>query len=159
MTIEGGSAAWGGGIYNQGHLTLTDLVVRGNEAEIHGGGIFNLIGGTLALNRSVVIENTARHGGGIFNDATITVANTALLGNTAIRGKGGGLHNSQGGVVAVSNSTISGNASRFGGGGDIHTERAHDGERGGHGQSGRVGRRRRVQLGRRTQYHEQRGNP
>ena len=117
MTIEGGKATWGGGIYNQGHLTLTDLVVRNNEAEVHGGGIFNLIGGTLTLTRSVVKGNTARHGGGIFNDATITVADSALVGNAAIRGKGGGLHNSQGGVVVVKSSAIIGNASRFGGGG------------------------------------------
>ena len=117
MTIEGGSATWGGGIYNQGDLTLVDLVVRGNEAEIHGGGIFNLMGGTLVLSRSLVTGNVARHGGGIFNDATITVTDSTVVGNSAIRGKGGGLHNSQGGVVALSNTSISGNSSRFGGGG------------------------------------------
>ena len=117
MTIEGGRATWGGGIYNQGDLTLVDLVVRGNEAEIHGGGIFNLMGGTLVLSRSLVTGNVARHGGGIFNDATITVTDSTVVGNSAIRGKGGGLHNSQGGVVALSNSSISGNSSRFGGGG------------------------------------------
>ncbi len=117
MTIEGGRATWGGGIYNQGDLTLDDLVVRGNEAEIHGGGIFNLMGGTLVLSRSLVTGNVARHGGGIFNDATITVTDSTVVGNSAIRGKGGGLHNSQGGVVALSNTSISGNSSRFGGGG------------------------------------------
>ena len=117
MTIEGGRATWGGGIYNQGDLTLADLVVRGNEAEIHGGGIFNLMGGTLVLSRSLVTGNVARHGGGIFNDATITVTDSTVAGNAAIRGKGGGLHNSQGGVVALSNTSVSGNSSRFGGGG------------------------------------------
>ena len=117
MTIEGGRATWGGGIYNQGDLTLADLVVRDNEAEIHGGGIFNLMGGTLVLTRSLVTGNVARHGGGIFNDATITVTDSTVVGNSAIRGKGGGLHNSQGGVVALSNTSISGNSSRFGGGG------------------------------------------
>ena len=117
MTIEGGRATWGGGIYNQGDLTLVDLVVRGNEAEIHGGGIFNLMGGTLVLSRSLVTGNIARHGGGIFNDATITVTESTVVGNSAIRGKGGGLHNSQGGVVALSSTSISGNSSRFGGGG------------------------------------------
>ena len=117
MTIEGGRATWGGGIYNQGDLTLEDLVVKGNEAEIHGGGIFNLMGGTLVVSRTLVTGNVARHGGGIFNDATITVKDSTVTGNSAIRGKGGGLHNSQGGVVALSNTSISGNSSRFGGGG------------------------------------------
>ena len=117
MTIEGGRATWGGGIYNQGELTLADLVVKGNEAEIHGGGIFNLMGGTLVVSRTLVTGNVARHGGGIFNDATITVTDSTVTGNSAIRGKGGGLHNSQGGVVALSNTSISGNSSRFGGGG------------------------------------------
>lgn len=117
MTIEGGRATWGGGIYNQGDLTLDDLVVKGNEAEIHGGGIFNLMGGTLVVSRTLVTGNVARHGGGIFNDATITVRDSTVTGNSAIRGKGGGLHNSQGGVVALSNTSISGNSSRFGGGG------------------------------------------
>ena len=117
MTIEGGRATWGGGIYNQGDLTLEDLVVKGNEAEIHGGGIFNLMGGTLVVSRTLVTGNVARHGGGIFNDATVTVRDSTVTGNSAIRGKGGGLHNSQGGVVALSNTSISGNSSRFGGGG------------------------------------------
>ncbi len=117
MTIEGGRATWGGGIYNQGDLTIADLVVRGNEAEIHGGGIFNLMGGTLVVSRTLVTGNVARHGGGIFNDATITVTDSTVVGNSAIRGKGGGLHNSQGGVVALSSTSISGNSSRFGGGG------------------------------------------
>ena len=117
MTIEGGRATWGGGIYNQGDLTLDDLVVKDNEAEIHGGGIFNLMGGTLVVSRTLVTGNVARHGGGIFNDATITVRDSTVTGNSAIRGKGGGLHNSQGGVVALSSTSISGNSSRFGGGG------------------------------------------
>ena len=118
MTIEGGRATWGGGIYNQGDLTLVDLVVRGNEAEIHGGGIFNLMGGTLVLSRSLVTGNVAHGTAAAYSTTRPSPSRRAQSwGNSAIRGKGGGLHNSQGGVVALSSTSISGNSSRFGGGG------------------------------------------
>jgi predicted outer membrane repeat protein len=117
MTVRGGKAVWGGGIYNHGELTLTDIEVTGNVAEIQGGGIFNLAGGTLTMTGTMVSGNVARHGGGIFNDATITVGSSTLTGNNARYGKGGGLHNGEGGIAYLTGSTVSGNKSRFGGGG------------------------------------------
>ncbi|GAB4148428.1 MAG: hypothetical protein Fur0021_08250 [Candidatus Promineifilaceae bacterium] len=72
MTIRDGSPPYydgeGGGILNTGVLTITGLVLQDNKADSHlgyvkGGGIAN-VGGTLTLNDSALIGNTAGGGGG-----------------------------------------------------------------------------------------------
>jgi hypothetical protein len=58
--------ASGGGILNQGTLTLIDVVVRGNRADSSGGGIYNI--GTLALTGFTRIrDNRAHSGAGVHN--------------------------------------------------------------------------------------------
>ena len=71
LTITGGHTyGAGGGIYNQGTLTLVDAMVRGNRTHwAQGGAVYN--GGTLVLNgSSSVLRN---RGGGIYNDGTVTM--------------------------------------------------------------------------------------
>ena len=42
MTVSGGSARNGGGLYNHGGiLTMTNCTVSGNSAAPHGGGLWN----------------------------------------------------------------------------------------------------------------------
>lgn len=102
--------AYGGGIYNQGTLTLNNVTVSGNHAtgtnagasgaEGFGGGIFNA--GTLTLNNSTVSNNTATggdtdgsgdigsggqgNGGGIYNEGTLTIVNASVNDNLAVGG-------------------------------------------------------------------------
>ena len=114
----------GGGIVNEGTLTLTDSVVRNNSLDpgagaAGGGGIYNT--GVLTLQRSAVSDNVSPsndQGGGILNyvRAVLTVSDSTIS-NNIIGGNGGGICNLDG-VVTITNSTVSGNtAIGFGGGG------------------------------------------
>jgi len=97
----------GGGIYNEGTLTLTNTTVSGNRA-LGGGGIDNA--GTLTLINSTVSGNSATNlyasGGGIYNEGTLTLINSTVSSNSAST-SGGGIYN--GGRLTLINSTVSGN--------------------------------------------------
>ncbi len=113
----------GGGIMNEGTLTLTDSVVRTNSVPaggFNGGGIYN--DGVVTLLRSAVSDNVSpdsQLGGGILNNphAILTVSES-IIRNNIIGGSGGGIFNN-GGVVTITNSTVSGNTPLGGGGGGI----------------------------------------
>jgi len=85
MTIKngGGDVNYGGGIYNKGHLTLTNVTLSGNEAEYSGGGIKNI--GQLTLYNSTLADNHAGStGGGVANYGDpVEFQNTIIAGNTA----------------------------------------------------------------------------
>jgi hypothetical protein len=121
LTVAEGAGASGGGISNDGTLTVTDAVLSDNtvtaaDAASTGGGIANR--GTLTLIRSTVSGNVAAgsnagygQGGGIWNAGTLTVTGSTLSGNAATAGglqsSGGGIWN--GGTLTVTDSTLSGN--------------------------------------------------
>ncbi|REA63810.1 hypothetical protein DSL64_05135 [Dyadobacter luteus] len=92
FTITGGSASEGGGIYNRASSPLMrNLVIKGNSATSHGGGIA-LSGGSdnFRLENSLVTSNTASApGGGIYvlNSSSPVIVNVTISGNTA--GSGG----------------------------------------------------------------------
>ncbi|MBN2294041.1 MAG: hypothetical protein JXM70_16565 [Pirellulales bacterium] len=127
LTITGGSAGSGGGIHNDGTLTVTNSALTANSSNI-GGGICNT--GTLVVENTIIEGNSCDnehssylivsvlgrgHGGGICNiSGTVSVANSMLSGNSA--GSGGGIYNSSGSLI-VNNSTIAGNTGNIHGGG------------------------------------------
>jgi hypothetical protein len=95
-----------------GGLTVTRGRASSAEDDA-GGGILN--NGSLALVDCSVRGNTALGAGGIGNvEATLTLTNTTVSGNTA-ENEGGGIGHS-GGVVMLINSTVSGNSGSQGGG-------------------------------------------
>jgi uncharacterized repeat protein (TIGR01451 family)/CSLREA domain-containing protein len=113
-------------------VVLEDLIItNGNVAGgtdrtgADGGGIRNRA--DLTLKRVQVGNNTAHdaliplfvygYGGGIFNDgAPLLLIDSTVAGNKA-DSSGGGIHNTNGGVVTLQDSTIESNeASDFGGG-------------------------------------------
>ena len=113
-----GVVGGGGGVNNQGALTLIDSAVMDNTADRgSGGGIYNA--GTLTLQRSNVSRNTrldnAGDGGGIGNQstpssllkATLIISDSTISDNVT-RNNGGGIFNF-GGTVTVTNSTLSQN--------------------------------------------------
>ncbi|GEM_PF-1711866 len=115
LTIQNGLGAlggFGGGIYNNGTLTVQNCILNGNAGPISGGGIYN--DGTLAVINSMLSGNTATmFGGGLYNAGVMTVTNSTLSGNFA--GLGGGINNHDG-TLTVLNSIISGNTSTRQGG-------------------------------------------
>jgi len=120
-SLPGGS---GGGILNDGTLSLANDTITGSYARYDGGGIANY--GTLTLTDSTVSGNTANYaGGGIANYGnygTVNATNTTFSGNQA-SDEGGAIFNHSGTVVLL-DSTISGNTAtpaNFGSGGGIYT--------------------------------------
>jgi hypothetical protein len=116
VTIRNGSGRPGGGVFNNGILTVNNCTVSGNIARGTasgglGGGIDN--GGTLKVNNSTIAGNQvsgvfgAGFGGGIGNSGTAIVTNSTISGNTS-SGWGGGIGN-LGGNVSINNTTIAGN--------------------------------------------------
>ena len=126
VTIANGSAANGGGVYNNGGtLTLSDCTLSGNQASGYGGGIFNNKG-MLTLTNCTLAGNAAVRGGGIWNgnSSTLNVTNSTLSGNTASE-IGGGIWNTSlpggttsqtGSTLNLTNSTLAGNSAGAGGG-------------------------------------------
>jgi CSLREA domain-containing protein len=119
-TIATGAAAGsGGGIYNQGTLTLRRSQIHTNLATRNAGGIDNF--GTALLANSTVLANATAdgHGGGISNEGELTLVDSTLSGNTATEDGGGGLYNAA--RVTISGSTIGGNSGTENGGGIYNT--------------------------------------
>jgi hypothetical protein len=124
LTIQNG---WidgqGGGIFNQGNLTLADDKVSYNQAINPGGaaglggGIYNTFGANLTVNDSVISQNTASTGGGgIASWGTVLVEyNSTIWGNTATSGGAFFVGN---GTTTVSDDTmvLYNTASKYGGG-------------------------------------------
>ena len=127
-----GYQVFGGGIVNQGTLTINSSTVSGNSAigedYGYGGGIWNNFG-KLTINNSTLSGNIARctHSqcpiggaagwGGIYNNGgTVAINNSTIAGNTtgSFDSQGGGIYNS--GILTISNSTVSYNVAVWGAG-------------------------------------------
>ncbi len=120
-----GAGADGGGIYNQGTLTLNRSTVRNNQTSSgepstglgtggrggRGAGIFNA--GTLAVNQSSIYGNSTGSGG----------AGGLAGGGTG--GDGAGIYNN--GTLVIQNSTISENLTGSGGSGNPPGRRGQGG--------------------------------
>jgi hypothetical protein len=126
LTIAGNDAlANGGGIYNNGQLTVTNCLITGNNGDpLYGGagsGIFNDSSGNMKLINSTVSENRlsgpgTSYGGGIYNGGTLTVINSSIFNNDVSCGGtfGGGCLNygagiANGGTLILTGSSVQGN--------------------------------------------------
>ena len=105
--------SYGGGIFNQGTVTLTGCTMRDNMASGPGGALFN--GGQATLTDCTVRGNSASVGGGIDNAGQLTATSVTLSGNSAETG--GGLANAAGATATVSGSSIIDNTASGDGGG------------------------------------------
>jgi hypothetical protein len=141
----GSDAVLGGGILNQGTLTVQNCTITGNRAGLpqpfgsgdvgfitgQGGGIYNV--GALTVQDSILSGNTAGgwgQGGALMNGtgqwvsllprvwrgATAAVTGCTITGNTASTG-GGIYQTSAGGGLTLQNSTISGTTATLDAGG------------------------------------------
>ena len=125
LTITSGYASYelndGGGIHNNGNLTVLDTIFSGNLAYRNGGAIYNA--GKLTVDNSLFTDNTAAMdsyidysgGCGIYSSGTLYVTGSTFSENLAERGYGGGI-NIASGVASIADSTIANNSAYYGGG-------------------------------------------
>jgi CSLREA domain-containing protein len=141
-----GSSNVGGGIYNEGILTLSDCAIVHNRVlggsgitdsgqdggTARGGGIFN--GGTLTLNRCTIggaNSNSANGATGGTGADHPTDGEITYNGGKGGAGLGGAIFNDTNGTLGINNCTIAGNTAAGGAGGA-----ANRGGAGGEGTGG-----------------------
>jgi len=84
------------------------------QPEVRGGGVFN--DGTLTLVNTTVVQNTGLAGGGIWNDGDLALTESHVFQNVAIDDEGGGIHNARAGTLTLTKSTVEANRANGGGG-------------------------------------------
>jgi CSLREA domain-containing protein/uncharacterized repeat protein (TIGR01451 family) len=106
--VMSNTATSGAGIYNEGVgavATVYDTRISGNKASAPGGGLLN--NGLMTLSRSTIDHNRARSGGGIDHvGGNLSLVNDTFSGNQAAD-NGGGLYNR--GTAVLTNVTFDDN--------------------------------------------------
>ncbi|MEM7032678.1 MAG: Calx-beta domain-containing protein [Chloroflexota bacterium] len=143
ITLENGATSTkGGGIRNNGILTMTLTNILSSTAGVYGGGIYNEQFGSATIVSSTISYNTAEEqfGGGITNrsEANMTIEDSVISHNFAEGtrghiddGNGGAMFIGRTGHTRIINSIISHNRGTRNGGGlfivknDQITERVH----------------------------------
>lgn len=111
VVIAKNEAAYGGGLYSYGTVTINYAEIKENKVPHNGGGMYNK--GTCTMWSATVKDNTASdpysgagRGGGIYNEKTLTLTNTTVTDNTA-KLSGGALHlESNDSTFKMSGSTV-----------------------------------------------------
>ena len=100
----------GGGLFNdqQGSVVLRRTAVQDNVTDIDGGGIFN--DGTMTIYSSGIVHNEASSfsGGGIRNEGTLAINNSTISSNKDNYVDGSGISNWEG-TLYLHNCTVSRN--------------------------------------------------
>ena len=117
MVVDNTSRGDGGGIENNGTLTVIGSTIAGNSA-VDGGGILSV--GQVLVMDSTLSGNFAYDGGAILSYSTLTVTNSTIAGNSTYY-NGAGLFNYS--TATIVNSTIAYNEVEYdpGGGAGIDT--------------------------------------
>ncbi len=123
--IINNTAAYGGGLFNQGQLSLNNVLLDGNQATSpdvsEGGAIWNT--GTGELNGVTLVNNVASRGGGISNLNVMTVTAGVIGNNRAVGNYGGGIFNrGSSSKLTLLNSTVSGNRAIGTDGGGVYND-------------------------------------
>ena len=105
----------GGGVFNQGTVTIRNCAIVANRAQGdgEGGGLFN--SSNMTVVNCLLSGNDSVFGGGAYNTGTMALTNTTLSENTAPAFHGGGLDN-EAGTLTINNCTIAANSGNIGGG-------------------------------------------
>ncbi len=121
VTINGNNAFQDFQVDSGATATISGLTITGgvdSQSGAGGGGIVN--NGTLTVANCTITDNSSNDaigGGGIVNDGTLTVTNSLVTGNSAAAGSGGGINNNGTGTLTVTGSTITNNSAPTGDGG------------------------------------------
>lgn len=110
FTIADGHAAQGGGILNEGKLSVEGVTFLANSAVTDGGGLANLGGSATVINSTFAGNQAGGHGGGLANlHGEAVVTNCTFSGNDSA--DGGGLFSS--GKLRLSNSILANSFSAY----------------------------------------------
>ncbi|MDX2039413.1 MAG: choice-of-anchor Q domain-containing protein [Isosphaeraceae bacterium] len=119
VTVTGGNSDSGGGVFNEGVLTLYGTNVTANTASGNGGGLRNA--GMLRVTGSTISGNSAGQGAGLQNDGSgsATFIDCEITGNSSLGSfGGGGAYNA--GSISLTRCTISGNTTTFSAAGGLY---------------------------------------
>ena len=79
----------GGGLYDDGDITMTGTTFSSNHAEVGGAiTIFDPSSAGLAMTGSAFVANTAQTGGAIYNFDGLTATDSVFTANHATQGGG-----------------------------------------------------------------------
>lgn len=96
-TLAHNSAAYGGGIYNEGSANLANVTLSVNNDALGGGGFYNSRVASALLTNVTFYQNAGVRGGNLYNNGgTLTLRNTMMAhfsGYTNCFGYTGGDHN------------------------------------------------------------------
>ncbi len=118
IVMTGNQGLRGGAIFgNGGSLSIVDCTISGSTAGAEGGGVY-ASSGALSIVRTTLSGNSASSsaGGMYVNTAAVTVLQSTFSGNSTTS-TGGALALNGAGTLSVANSTVSGNSSNGQGGG------------------------------------------
>lgn len=135
-TVSRSGAKQGGGLFAAAAVSFTEFVLSENRAE-QGGGVF--FAADTEVSGCSAMQNTAEQGGGVYNAAVLDVSGLGTYRNSAVlgaglynagtitmsacyfseneaSGQGGGIFNSENGVLTWSGGTLASNSAKAGGG-------------------------------------------
>ncbi len=119
LTISGGNAVQVMFVSFGVTLNLSNVTIANGKAAFFGGGIYN--DGILNITNSKFMSNTmtsSGYGGGIYNLGILTVISSTFSSNSVLAGSGGGggIWNDTSGTLTITNSTFYNNRAPYGGG-------------------------------------------
>ena len=133
LTLTDGKATGNGGaIFSLEPLALKNVVIRGSEASMDGGGVFVETLGKVSITGSRIVHNKALNdGGGLYLAAAagISIVKTTIADNTALTR--GGLYavaSNPKSVILVDTCIISSNTATNGRGGGLQLDGPDDGK-------------------------------
>jgi CSLREA domain-containing protein len=108
VTIANGNGSFGGGITNDGTLTVLDSTFSDNISGV-GGGIHNGASGILTVTNSTFSGNFAAwdFGGGIHNEGSLTITSSTFSYNHSMIAAG--VNNHTGGTMTLLNTILANN--------------------------------------------------
>jgi predicted outer membrane repeat protein len=117
--FSGNEADFGGAIYDQGTMTVSNSAFQGNTATTSNGGAIYNFNSTLIITNSTFYDNTSLQSGGgaIYNYGTTSVTNGTFSSNSVPYGNGGAISDNGGIQLTLNNNIFTGNTSGGGGAG------------------------------------------
>ena len=107
VTLVNGNSDYGGAIYNEGLLTISECKLTNNTASANGGAIYN-VGTIESFSSSTFENNKASNGAALYTTTDTEVRSSTFDGNIAVN-KGGAIYADENVALTVENSIFMNN--------------------------------------------------